>query len=281
MESEDGPGTAGEWYLELLKRCCPDFGAEIFEVDEIGWDNTVLKIGGRFILRIPRREDCAARIEKEVSFLGKVSQMPPLPVPKYTRICRDMGKVLSAGYSMLPGSLMAGNDVAGRWNRELPGGESEASDIAAWSIASFLRVLHSIAPELASDSGADMVDPAENLRNLGPYAEEVRKSLYPYLAGNCRETLDSIFSEFSGNTGIQAHTPTVIHNDLERGNILWNPGTGQITGIIDWGDMEIGDPARDLQGCTMSTENALETVFFQSMAATMAPSGKGPFSTES
>jgi aminoglycoside 2''-phosphotransferase len=42
--------------------------------------------------------------------------------------------------------------------------------------------------------------------------------------------------------------PGLIHRDLTGEHILCDPTRGLITGIIDWGDATIGDPALDFVG---------------------------------
>lgn len=43
-----------------------------------------------------------------------------------------------------------------------------------------------------------------------------------------------------------AYTPTFAHNDLGIEHILVDTASRRITGIIDWSDAAIADPARDL-----------------------------------
>jgi aminoglycoside 2''-phosphotransferase len=40
----------------------------------------------------------------------------------------------------------------------------------------------------------------------------------------------------------------LIHGDLAPEHILCNPEAGSITGVIDWGDACLGDPALDFAG---------------------------------
>ena len=42
--------------------------------------------------------------------------------------------------------------------------------------------------------------------------------------------------------------PTVVHSDLAAEHILLDPETRQVTGIIDWSEIAIGDPAIDFAG---------------------------------
>ena len=39
--------------------------------------------------------------------------------------------------------------------------------------------------------------------------------------------------------------PTLIHGDLSSENILFDPRTHRLTGILDWSYAQVGDPALD------------------------------------
>jgi aminoglycoside phosphotransferase (APT) family kinase protein len=41
-------------------------------------------------------------------------------------------------------------------------------------------------------------------------------------------------------------TPTFIHLDFRGNNILVDPDSGRLAGVIDWGNAAVGDPALDL-----------------------------------
>jgi hypothetical protein len=45
-----------------------------------------------------------------------------------------------------------------------------------------------------------------------------------------------------------AKSRVVVHNDLWGEHILIDPQSGRVTGVIDWADACIGDPARDYAG---------------------------------
>ena len=43
-------------------------------------------------------------------------------------------------------------------------------------------------------------------------------------------------------------TPRLVHRDLAAEHILVDPDTKQVTGIIDWSEISISDPAIDFAG---------------------------------
>jgi aminoglycoside phosphotransferase (APT) family kinase protein len=55
---------------------------------------------------------------------------------------------------------------------------------------------------------------------------------------------------------IEATTQGVfLHGDLGRMHTFVDPGDGQVTGLIDWGDVQVGDPVWDLAitGCHLAS----------------------------
>ena len=49
-------------------------------------------------------------------------------------------------------------------------------------------------------------------------------------------------------TNARPPTPVLVHNDVSAEHILLDEAARAITGVIDWGDVAIGDPAVDLAG---------------------------------
>ena len=59
--------------------------------------------------------------------------------------------------------------------------------------------------------------------------------------------------------------PVWIHGDLHPGNVLAE--AGRITGVIDWGDLNRGDPATDLASAWMLFDDATtRQAFFEAYA---------------
>ena len=63
-------------------------------------------------------------------------------------------------------------------------------------------------------------------------------------------------------------TPTLVHRDLITEHVLCDPATGHLTGVIDWGDAGIDDPAVDFAG----VRRQLGEEFARPMLAAYCPS---------
>lgn len=52
--------------------------------------------------------------------------------------------------------------------------------------------------------------------------------------------------------------PVIVHGDLYAAHLLFG-GSGKVTGVIDWGDVHLGDPAVDLSVRRGSTSDAVRS----------------------
>ncbi len=70
--------------------------------------------------------------------------------------------------------------------------------------------------------------------------------VYPALDPAEREVLERLYSAFLGDPRHFLHAPALCHGDLSSDHILCvPPGTRGIEGVIDFGDVVIGDPTGD------------------------------------
>jgi len=181
---------------------------------EDGWDSLVLELGGEWIVRVPRREGVRATLATEVRLLPKLAPGLPVPVPNF--------------------ELVSDGAVA---YRKLHGRPLDPSrEALGVQVGRFLAALHDFPVERARELGVpeppwrdtyerftrevlDAAGPA-----LGPEAEAM-------VAGHLEDDANFAFA------------PRLIHADLGPAHLL--AAGDELTGVIDWGDVRIGDPALD------------------------------------
>jgi len=76
--------------------------------------------------------------------------------------------------------------------------------------------------------------------------EFVRNKISRILTPLDRKWLEELFEAFLAQSECFKFNPTVTHGDFDSSNILYNPQTGSISGIIDFEDCKVGDPAVDM-----------------------------------
>jgi aminoglycoside phosphotransferase (APT) family kinase protein len=230
----------------LLASQHPDLASLPVEVMANGWDNLMCRLGDDLVVRLPRRAAAASLVEHEQRWLPALAPRLPLPVPAPVRVGRP-----EHGYPWawsivpyLPGRVAAKSPPA------------DAAE-AATSMALFLAALHVPATHDAPPNpvrGIPLKDRADSdLRNLSVLGGGVdRASVLPVW-----------------EAALQAPAwigPGLwLHGDLHPANILVH--RGQLSGVIDFGDITAGDPACDLSVAWMLLPVASHHVFRDAYAA--------------
>ncbi len=204
---------------------------------EQGWDFWTFVVDGEWIFRFPRNSDAARALEREFALLPVIAPRLPVAVPHYTWK-GEWADLPFGGYRLIVGQAYE------------PGAFSVPT--LARSLGEALHALHGIPIELAATrlgqdpSGSGWID---GQRRFLVAAREALGLLEPSLLPHL-DALITAYLEFAAGDW----PPALIHNDLGPVHIL---GQGeQLTGIIDWSDMTIGDPAQDFAGILGSAGEA-------------------------
>jgi aminoglycoside 2''-phosphotransferase len=80
----------------------------------------------------------------------------------------------------------------------------------------------------------------------------MREKLFPYMRPDSRAWAANHFETFLDQTENFEYQPVIKHSDFGTGNILFDPVSGRICGILDFGSAGLGDPAYDFAGLLSS-----------------------------
>lgn len=194
-----------------------------------GWDNAMFRLGDAYALRLPRRALAADLIRHEQRWLPELAGRLPLPVPAPVRF-----GVPGCGYpwhwSVVP------------WLDGSTADLDEPNPDQAEPLAAFLTALHQAAPPDAPQTVFRGVPLAKKAADIEARMARLRKKIVLRT-----DTVARIWEEaLAAPIDI---APTWIHGDLHARNVLVT--SGAISGIIDWGDITVGDPATDLAAIWM------------------------------
>lgn len=199
-----------------------------------GWDNELFRVGGEWVLRFPRRAERVAWLTREITIMTMAAEALAPRVPVFERIGQpsDAFPYPFVGYRWLPGVGADRIPVAGR--------DRLAGDIGALFSALHQIALGAVPPTPAGWEReswgvlrAELADSAEVARPLlSPAVLDVAE---PYLAGKVQPPPAS-------------GTVRFIHNDICADHLIADPGTGRLTGLIDFTDAMAGDPVHDFVG---------------------------------
>lgn len=204
--------------LAALAAAHPDVDLSSARVVDSGWDYVVVDTGS-LVFRVPRREAVAAVLRVERRLLAMLGPRLPVAVPEMALHALLDGTVY-ATYPRLPGSPASCADAAG----------------VAGDVAALLTALHAVEPGDALVLG--LVAPGK--LDLDVLAKRASAEVVPLLPWESVAALHDAFATLREPVGV----PAVVHGDLGEANLLVTGG--RLTGVIDWTDAHVGDPAMDL-----------------------------------
>ena len=228
------PAADVEVSADLVRRLLadqhPDLACLPVEFLANGWDNELYRVGDRLVARLPRRALGAQIITNEQRWLPGLAPRLPLPIP-YPERTGVPGRGYPYSWSVVP--YLPG----------VPAAQASWFDpaAAAAAVGGFLGALHVPAP-----AGA----PANPFRGI-PLAERAgafaaSHALLAGPAGRDHVDRDAVLRAQDAALAAPGYDgpPVWLHGDLHPANVLVNDG--QVSGVIDFGDITAGDPASDL-----------------------------------
>ena len=200
-----------------------------------GWDNVAYVVDERWVFRFPRRGVAAALIERECAVLPVLAPALPLavPVPRFVGRPGDGYPWPFAGYAVLSGAPAD----------EIPLDDDGRAALAA-PLAAFLRALHALDPAVAVAHGleADRIGRLDHARRRPLVAERLGVLA---AAGIVADGAPLLAALDACAPDVHAGRRCIVHGDLYLRHILLDDAQ-RATGVIDWGDVHLGDPAVDL-----------------------------------
>jgi aminoglycoside phosphotransferase (APT) family kinase protein len=208
----------------------PDYRVDsVVQIGE-GLDNLAYEVNGELIVRFSKEPDPARRtalLNHEARLLTAVADVSPLPVPEPVFTAVEHGCL---AYFKLPGVPLL--DVPRRQRSE------HGTSIAA-TLGDLLTALHAV----PVDRWTGLVDPDDH--PLAQWRREAAQT-YPTIAEQLpavhRRSVQLFLDAPPPHNG---YVPTFSHNDLGIEHVLIDPVGWTVTGIIDWSDAAIVDPAHD------------------------------------
>ena len=203
-----------------------------------GYDNTAFDVNGTWVFRFPKRVDVEQQLLVEMRILPALSDHVPLPIPAFSfhgepspGFPRHFG-----GYPKLAG---------------VPGSQADPErvpfSVLAPILGRFLSRLHAFPVDEAARRGVER-------QPIDPLVEAIRaEALEDFERLNVvapDAPLDAWLTYLkSGVPKAGSHsTAALVHNDLAAEHILVGEAARSVTGIIDWSDIAVSDPALDFAG---------------------------------
>jgi aminoglycoside 2''-phosphotransferase len=215
------------------------FGGEAGRVVKLlgqGWDCFAYETDLGHVFKIPKRKKAFAALEREIFVLGKGGKSFPIPGPEP----RWIGK---AGADF-PGPFYGYPKLKGRFLSDLDPAGLDLQPMAA-QMGRFLSELHR--QDLASYAGMAQDFGIPDLANEEEMAnvEEAIEALGKWLAHPALGRKAAAYYRTWKPAPPPSQRPVLVHGDLTLGHVLCDPTGNRFSGVIDWGDLGIGQPIGD------------------------------------
>ena len=229
-----GPVAAGanvDVVRDLVSLHRPEFAVTHIVPCGEGQDNVTFDVDGKLIVRFRKASDPAERaalVTAEARLLDEIAGALPVAVPELMFVDVEHGCL---AYRKLPGTPLLEHPRPARSAWVEAFGEVLGRSLAA---------MHALSPvRMAAFVGTDDAPLAE--------WRDDAAHLYRDIAASIPATDRSAIETFLGAEPPPAVAGLVFsHNDLGIEHVLVAPGSGSITGIIDWSDAAMVDPAYDV-----------------------------------
>ncbi|MBN3555734.1 aminoglycoside phosphotransferase family protein [Fictibacillus nanhaiensis] len=229
-------------YIERIKEVYPELIIENVLANDIGQNNDVLIINHSLVFRFPKYEKGIVRLKEEAQILDHIRDIISIqiPYPEYESFeLNEPGKVFT-GYHLIEGVPF--------WNEHLIKVNHVDSMKLAKQLVTFLIEIHSVSKKTLVTS-LNLIDsnPYEDMKEL---FYSIQDKLFHFINKKSQSEITFSFEAFL--THKEPLKTTLIHGDFGASNILWDPKSCEISGIIDFGGSGIGDPAYDFAGILSS-----------------------------
>jgi aminoglycoside 2''-phosphotransferase len=210
-------------HREFLERHWPDLAVETFDPISGGWDCFSYLVNGAWVFQFPRLSGSEERLRKQLVLLPELARevSSAVPLPEYAS-----SEPACMGYRWIVGEPMSA-DVDGIWPERL---------------GRFLYDLHLTPPEFVGMRSRSAADVREDLRReVGALGAHV----LPLLDIDERAAAERMVSAYLDDDDNFRFATCLTHGDIGPGNVLVT-ASGDLAGVIDWGDAAVGDPVFDM-----------------------------------
>ena len=200
------------------------------------------------VVRVARSAEAMSRHRRERALLNRISSLLTVAVPNprwSVNPCAGL-PFGAMGYSKIPGRPLDPTDLP-------------HSDALASEIAKFLFELHRIDPEVAglSDHSVESARRPIERKFYNRTAVVVREELGGPAVERIEQWLETLLTE----ERVRKFTPRLRHGDMWYENILLDPTSGRLAGVLDFEVAEMGDPARDFATLRHVSDGFARSVF--------------------
>ena len=222
--------TPDQVRASLAGRLPETAGNEIAFLGE-GWVCWAFQAGD-YVARFPKSETSIPSLEKECRLARILAGSLPAPISQPEPFQDGPNGLPFTLHRLVPGVPL--KEVA----RPL------APDFAA-SLGRFVHAVHAFRLDLLQGTGVRTTGGEGKRQECLDFYARIEMHALPMISPAARAFTEKTFDLYLAEPAHFDFVPVLTHRDIDERNILADPETGALTGVIDFGDARVDDPAED------------------------------------
>jgi aminoglycoside phosphotransferase (APT) family kinase protein len=224
--------------VRIVERRFPELAPVRASYLGAGMDSVAFEVNGTWVFRFPLRASVEAQLFVERAMLPVLGPLLPITIPRFEFAGRpDHDFPLHfAGYAKLPG--VSATEV-----------EPQRTDFPAIGrqLGPFLTAIHRYPVADAEKMGTGTHRMEQDYEDVRASALELIEPVASCLGGLAASRLRARLLA-AEPVPAPPWPVTLCHYDLAAEHVLLDETGARVTGVIDWGDISIGDPTVDFVG---------------------------------
>lgn len=227
-------------YVRQIKRAYPGLQIETVFFNQEGQYNDVLIVNDAIVFRFAKVPTAGETFRQEIAILQNLQEHISLAVPNpiYRSVETDVVGETFVGYPMIGGTPLWLDDF-----RAIS--DSHALRRIAVQLAEFLYELHHLAVPQVIPIELRCADTRQEWATM---YDCIQAKLFATMRPDACRQVARHFEDFLDSPDSYTFEPVLRHGDFGTGNIIYDPDSLSVVGIIDFGGAGLGDPAIDFAG---------------------------------
>jgi aminoglycoside 2''-phosphotransferase len=219
-------------YLNAIHKYFPEFPVASIHKTGEGDNSIAFLVNEKYIFRFPKNKEAARQLQKETIILPIIQSQITFEIPQF--------EMIAPSFHFAAHKMIAGEPLTASIFYSLNTAQQKKIQ---QSLSEFLFQLHHAIIPAGKNYEIETMDLKEEYDDN---FIEAKKYIYPHLSEKERNIISALFTEYLREPDHFNYTAVLIHNDFSKDHILINESTGEMSGIIDFGDMAFGDADYDL-----------------------------------
>jgi len=224
-----------------------------------GWNNRIYQIGSEYMLKTPLNHNKEKQLDMEVQISRFLQGRISVPIPSFVHYGRMEDGNFAALYRKLNGVNITNKEYGIQEDRIRPdflGKEKKLEffrDVTRISME-IMSISAEQVPEIAIKDGRELMEYYWDILRLA------RGKIFNLIDRNSENRIEDYFRS-ALKPEVFNFKPCFIHGDLGGWNMLYDMETSRVSGLLDWGNASISDPALDYSELVYDYGDEFSTVF--------------------